>query len=341
MPASTPDARIPTLRAGPLHAGRAAMTVQAIRWESWALSEEADRRFRKIFIGVAIPALILAALITLIQLETKKTETSAYSGAQYVELQAPQGEVTPAPEEPKPAPKNEPKTEQAPKPVQKQQPVQKPVPAPVPTQTAREVAQKTQEMQAIQDQLSDLRNQNLSAVTTQTPLQTGIIASKGGVGGGSAEAIAASAAATSGTGVGGSGSVTSSQSGTGLGTRRTGSVQSPVGFGHGQSHLPGEREAGARSLSEIQEMFDRNKGALTAIYNREARDNPNMGDGQIFVSITIAPDGSVTSCNVVSSSFNDPDFEHKMVQRIMLFRFQAKSVPSFTLPRYRIDIHPM
>lgn len=317
-------------------------TAHAIRWESWALSEEADRRFRKIFAVVAIPALIIAVLVTIFQLEVKKSVTGAYNGSQYVELQAPQGEVTPTPEQPKPAPENKPKTEQAPKPAQKIQPQVKPVPTPVPTQTAREVAQKTQEMQAIQDQLSDLRNQNLNAVTTQTPLENGVIASKGGVGGGSAEAIAASAAATSGNGIGGAGSVTSSQSGTGLGTRRTGSVQSPVGFGHGLAKPgPGDHEAGARSLGEIQEMFDRNKGALTAIYNREARDNPNMGDGQIYVSLTIAPDGSVSSCSVLSSSFNDPDFEHKIVQRIMLFRFQPKNVPSFTLPRYKIEIHPM
>lgn len=314
------------------------MTVQAIRWETWALSEEADRRFRKIFAAVAIPALIIAALITIFQLEVKKTETSQYNGTEYVELQAPQGEQTPAPEQPKPAQENKPKTEEAPRPAQKVQPQVKPVP----TQSAREVAQKTQEMQAIQDQLSDLRNQNLSAVTTQTPLENGVIASKGGVGGGSAADIAASAAATSGNGIGGAGSVTSTQSGTGLGTRRTGSVQSPVGFGHGQAKPgQGDHENGARSLGEIQEMFDRNKGALTAIYNREARDNPNMGDGQITVTLTIAPDGSVTSCTVLSSSYNDPDFEHKIAQRIMLFRFQPKNVPAFTLPRYKIEIHPM
>jgi outer membrane biosynthesis protein TonB len=315
------------------------VSVQVIRWESWALSEEADRRFRKIFIAVAIPALIIAALITIFQMQAKKTEAGAYSGTQYVELQAPQGEVTPKPEEPKPAPENKPKTESAPKPA-KVQPQVRPVPTPVPTETPREIAQKTQEMQAIQDQLSDLRNQNLNAVTTQTPLTNGVIASKGGVGGGSAEAIAASAAATSGTGIGGSGSVTSSQSGTGLGTRRTGSVQSPVGFGRGQAKAGPDRENGARSLGEIQEMFDRNKGALTAIYNRAARDNPNLGDGQITISLTIAPDGSVT-CTVISSSFNDPDLEHKEAQRIMLFRFPAKNVPPFTLQRYKIEIHPM
>ena len=88
-------------------------------------------------------------------------------------------------------------------------------------------------------------------------------------------------------------------------------------------------------------MFDRNKGALTAIYNREARNNPNMGDGQIYVSLTIAPNGAVTSCSVLSSTFNDPDFENKIRERIMLFRFQPKSVPAFTLPRYKIEIHPM
>ena len=61
----------------------------------------------------------------------------------------------------------------------------------------------------------------------------------------------------------------------------------------------------------------------------------------ITISITIAPDGSVTACSVVSSSFNNPDFEQKLRQRIMLFHFLPKAVPPFTYGTYPIDFHPM
>ena len=314
--------------------------VTTIRWESWALSEEADRRFRRIVLIVAVPAIILAILLSIFQMEVKKAESSSFNGARYAELVAEQpGEVAP-PEQPKPAAKDSP---QPPKDAAPPKPVQKPTPQPVPQPSAREQAQKTQEMKVIQDQLKDLRDQNLNTLSDQ-PLVSSTITSKGGIGGSaaSAEAIAQSAAANSGNGIGGTGAVTSSQSGTGLGSRRTGSVQSPVGFGRSANQIGANGQVNnARSLTEIQEVFDRNKGSLTSIYNRQARENPNMGDGKLVLKLTIAPDGTVTQCTVVSSSFNDPDFDHKIVQRILLFKFAAKNVPPFTYNSYPIEFHPM
>ena len=96
-----------------------------------------------------------------------------------------------------------------------------------------------------------------------------------------------------------------------------------------------------RTLQEIQEVFNRNKGSLISIYNSESRENTNMGDGKLVVKLTIAPDGSVTQCSIVSSSFNDPDFDHKIVERVLLFRFQPKNVPPFTYDRYPIEFHPI
>ncbi|MDE0853145.1 MAG: AgmX/PglI C-terminal domain-containing protein [Nevskia sp.] len=316
------------------------MSVQAIRWESWALAEEADRRFRRIVLMVATPALILAILLSIFQMQTKKAETGTYNGARYAELVAEQpGEVAP-PEQPKPAPKNEPeKPQQAAPP----KPVQKPTPQPVPQPSARELAQKTQEMKVIQDQLKDLRDQNLNTLSDQ-PLVSNVISSKGGVGGSgaSAEAIAASAAANSGNGIGGVGSVTSTQSGTGLGSRRTGTVHSSLGFGRDVSKAGANGKVdNGRSIQEVQEIFDRNKAGFNSIYNRAARENPSISAGQIVVHLVIAPDGSVSQCTVISSSFNDPDFEQKVVQRIKLLNFGSKSVPPFDVAHYPINFQPM
>ncbi len=315
-----------------------AQVIHLIRWESWALSEEADRRFRRIVLIVGIPVLILAILVSIFQMETKKTENTTFNGSRYVEMVAQQpGEVAP-PEQPKPAAKND---QQKPQQAAPPKPQQKPVPTPVPQPSARELAQKTQEMKVIQDQLQDLRDQNLNTLSDQ-PLVSSTITSKGGIGGASAEAIAQSAAANSGNGIGGSGSVTSTQSGTGLGNRRTGSVSSPLGFGRDVS------KAGAnglvnngRTIQEVQEIFDRNKGGFNSIYNRAARENPNISAGQVVVHLVIAPDGSVTQCTVISSSFNDPDFEAKVLQRIKLLNFGAKNVPPFDVAHYPINFQPM
>lgn len=316
------------------------MSVQAIRWESWALAEEADRRFRRIVLMVATPALILAILLSIFQMQTKKAETGTYNGSRYAELVAEQpGEVAP-PEQPKPAPKNE---QEKPQQAAPPKPVQKPTPQPVPQPSARELAQKTQEMKVIQDQLKDLRDQNLNTLSDQ-PLVSNVISSKGGVGGSgvSAEAIAASAAANSGNGIGGVGSVTSTQSGTGLGSRRTGTVHSSLGFGRDVSKAGANGKVdNGRSIQEVQEIFDRNKAGFNSIYNRAARENPSISAGQIVVHLVIAPDGSVSQCTVISSSFNDPDFEQKVVQRIRLLNFGSKSVPPFDVAHYPINFQPM
>lgn len=312
----------------------AQMSPRAITWEAWALSEEADRRFRKVLAAVGIPFLILAVVFTVIKLTEPVKEKEGYSNPVSIELQAQAQEVAPQPEQPKKAAENQPqKPQQAPK---VQQP--KPQPVPVPQPTAREKAQK--EMQVF-NQLQDLRQQDIN---TNTPLISSTITSKGSAGGSaaSAEAIAQSAAANSGGGFGGTGAYTSTQSGPGLGSRSTGAVKSNIGFGHDPSKAGANgKVADARTLGEIQEVFDRNKGPLTGLYNRAARENAGMGDGKIVIRITIEPDGAVSACSVVSSSFNDPDFEAKVIQRIKLFRFAAKSVPPFTYGTYPIEFHPM
>jgi len=313
---------------------------QQIRWESWALAAEADSRFRRIVLFVGIPAIILAILLSIFQMETKKTDEGQFNGARYAELVAQQpGEVAP-PEQPKPAPKDSQEKPQQAAPAK--QPVQKPTPAPVPQQTAREVAQKTQEMKVIQDQLQDLRDQNLNTLSDQ-PLVSSTITSKGGIGGAaSGEAIAQSAAANSGGGIGGTGGVTSTQSGTGLGSRRTGTVHSSLGFGRDVSKAGANGKVdNGRSIQEVQEVFDRNKAGFNSLYNRAARENPSISAGQIVVHLVIAPDGSVQQCTVVSSSFNDPDFEQKVIQRIKLLNFGSKSVPPFDVAHYPINFQPM
>lgn len=312
--------------------------VRVIRRESWTLAEEADRRFRRIVAACAVPALVLALVLSLVKFEIATPPAGNYQPQRYVELlpQQPAGVPAQQPEQPKPAPKNQ---EQPP---QKAAPA-KPEPKPVvkPQESAREVAQKTQQMRLIQDQLADLRDQKLSALNDQ-PLIASTLSSKGGVGASELASNLAASAANASSGLGGLGhaSVTSQQSGTGLGERRTGVVHSKLGTGGGE-RLGGNGRGAGRTLEEIQEVFDRNKGSFNAIYNRAMRSNANIADGKIVVKLTIAPDGTVTECTLVHSTFNDPDFERKVIARIELLRFPPKAVPPFTLSSYPIEFHPM
>lgn len=322
------------------------MSSRVISWETWTLTEEADRRFRRIVVAVAIPALIVAALVSLFQTTTAPKSAGTYAPSRYAELlpeqQAPQAEKA---EEPKPAPKNEEKPEQAsPKPAEKPKPQEKPVTTPQQkVETAREKAAKTPEMQALRDQLADLRDQTLNTAANTSMTTTGAITSKGSVSGGSGMEAFAQAAGQGSGGIGsaGSGSVTRSESGTGLGQRHTSTVHAPANGGHpGKSGFSAEKLSGGRTLEEIQQTFDRNKAAFYAIFNRAARENPSIGAGKVVISLTIAPDGSVTSCKIVSSTFGDPELERKIVERVKLMNFGAKNVGPFSYPNYPINYIP-
>ncbi len=130
--------------------------------------------------------------------------------------------------------------------------------------------------------------------------------------------------------------------GSGLGDRNTTQVESPVA-GIGASAGGGARRSGSsgkasRSREEIELVFDRNKGAIFALYNRALRQDPTL-EGKLVLRLTIAPSGEVTLCEVVSSELNDDELERKLVQRVSLFRFEARDVEAITTTK-PIDFFP-
>lgn len=129
--------------------------------------------------------------------------------------------------------------------------------------------------------------------------------------------------------------------GSGLSNRATTQVESPVeGFGPagGAVTRSGASNLGSRSREEIERIFDRNKGAIYALYNRALRQNPAL-EGKVVLRLTISPAGQVTFCEIVSSELNDPDLEQKLVQRVLLFQFEAKDVEAITTTK-PIDFFP-
>ena len=100
----------------------------------------------------------------------------------------------------------------------------------------------------------------------------------------------------------------------------------------------GSGQKASRSREEIELVFDRNKGAIYALYNRALRDTPTL-QGKIVLELTIAPWGEVTNCRVISSELNDPDLERKLVARVKLFRFEEKDVEAVTTTK-PIDFFP-
>lgn len=129
--------------------------------------------------------------------------------------------------------------------------------------------------------------------------------------------------------------------GTGIAGRSTTRVASPVaGIGQagGGASRTGSSGKASRSREEIELVFDKNKGAIFALYNRALRRNPSL-EGKLVLRLTIAPNGVVTFCEIVSSELGDPELERKLVQRVKLFRFQAKDVEAITTTK-PIDFFP-
>jgi TonB family protein len=81
----------------------------------------------------------------------------------------------------------------------------------------------------------------------------------------------------------------------------------------------------SRSIEEIKLVFERNKGAIYALYNRALRDEPSL-QGKVVLELKIAPSGVVVDCRIASSELKTEELERKLLARIRQFDFGAKDV---------------
>jgi protein TonB len=126
-------------------------------------------------------------------------------------------------------------------------------------------------------------------------------------------------------------------SSTELAGRETTQVEAPVSLGTVTGNNGGDRLA-ARTIEEIQLIFDKNKGAIYSIYNRALRKNPTLR-GKVVLNITIDPSGKVLDCKIISSEVDSTEFAEKLVTRVKLFNFGAKDVDTMVIT-YPIDFLP-
>ena len=126
-----------------------------------------------------------------------------------------------------------------------------------------------------------------------------------------------------------------------IGTHTTTQVQHGAGLdpnAGGRVQRTGNSGKGSRAREEVEIVFDRNKGALYALYGRALRDQPELA-GKLVLEFTIAPTGEITMCRVVSSELNDPELEKKIVARVRLIRFKPADVEPLTVSK-PIDFFP-
>lgn len=301
---------------------------------AWSVSEEEDERYRRILKRTLQAFVFLMILLTLLPIPNLPRQQVEELPPRLAKLmlehqlpppppvvKAPEPELK-QPEAKKPEPKKaEPKTIEPRKPA---------------ADAARAKAERSG-LLAFKDELADLRTSPVTSKLDKAELAKGPVPAAGASGRGTERSLITSSATT------GSGGINTSRlsrdtGGGGLGARSTGQVASPVGSGGGGQVTRGGSGKAGRPLEEIKLVFDRNKGAIYAIYNRALRTDPSL-QGKVVLRLTIAASGQVIDCQVVSSELRNPELERKLVARIKQFDFGAKSVDTLVVT-YPIDFLP-
>ena len=274
----------------------------------WEGDPESSRRLRRFVTGGLI-AFVLFAIIAPFIPQPEVDENVVPEVPERLARLMVQERPKPPPPPPPPQPVDEPKPEE-------------PRPVPPPEQRVQQARQQAEkQLSRVRDELADLRREmaqamptpsaNLTtAVSAESRADRSLITSKAGTG----SAGVASAPTTSGFG-GGAGNLSGHSTGTVSSSVATigADRQATRGSGTGK---------GRRGEEDIAQEFDRNKGAIYALYNRALRERPEL-QGKLVLEFTIAPSGEITACRVVSSELNDPELERKIVARVKLIRFPA------------------
>jgi periplasmic protein TonB len=289
----------------------------------WEGDEESNERFRKILRVLLIILALFGILFPLLPSPKHTIAEEVPERLARVMTQTPKPPPPPPPPKPKEEPKIEPKVAMVkPPPIDEHQ-------------RAHEKAEK--QLNKVKDELADLRD-----IMDLKPLETKNLS--GSVG---ADSHAERSLITSKVGSG-SGGITSANASRGFGTGAgslTGHDATAVSSGIAKTSLNARGPAAsggggkaARSREEIELVFDRNKGRIYSLYARALRDNAEL-QGKLVLEFTIAPNGEVTMCRVVSSELKDPDLERKIIALVRLFRFDPKDVDSITTTK-PIDFFP-
>ena len=294
----------------------------------WTPDAEQEARFRRTFRNTLAILLLLSLLIPWLPMPERSPGEIPEIPQRFARLLL-ERKVLPPP----PVVRNEPE------PVSEQMARGQPKPVEAPPKVVPDRVEKVRERASkagllpFTEALADLRsNEAVASVISNSQLSQG-----SGIAKRTQRAVITSKVAGGSDGIRTSG-FSRDTGGGGLNGRDTTTVVSTIVVGGGGGGGSGRGGAAGRSLEEIEMVFDRNKGAIFALYNRALRKDPAL-QGKLVLRLTISPDGRVTFCEVVSSELGDAEFERKLVMRVKMFRFDAKDVASFTATK-PIDFFP-
>jgi len=316
------------------------MTAQTIKLEPnlpWVEGKE-DRLFKRMVLIMVILFVFIGIVLNSMTLPEVKQKKLVDVSPRLAKLILEKKKQPPPPppkkkkvEKPKPEKKKEAKK---PKP---KKPKAKPKPAPKPDSraAARKKAQQSG-LIALSDDLADLREsfdftdisdlpQQKSGKKAETAISTSDLLT---------------AKATKGSGGIKTNTLNRQIKGSELAQRKTSKVKSNIESSDKiiAKASSSQSRSAKRSQEEIERVFQKNKGAIFSIYNRELRKDPSL-QGKVVVELTIAPNGSVTKCILISSELGHKKLEKRLISKIKKFKFTNKKVPAITV-NYPIDFLP-
>lgn len=313
-----------------------AMTLQATT--PWSITHEEDRRFRWILLQTLAASLIIGVITPYLRLPQPEADIEQPLPPRRVHLLAQQ--VSPAPM-PAPSPPAALEPTAAPKPTPPAAPTpsnppKTVTPAPTaPVATPREKAASSGVL-AMGTALKELQThtprtastpgrRNTATSTTAAPPQASTLGANvtkgsGGIEGGVAHQSVLGAP--------------------GLPQRRAGRAGDGfAGSDTGTVATTTASRGGGRSQEQIQELLDRNKGAMYTLYNRELRKDASL-QGKLVMSITIAPAGHVTRCVILSSELDSAMLEQQLVALVSGLDFGNQPDASTVTTKIPIEFFP-
>ena len=280
----------------------------------WDSPEGEERRFRAMLIFFLVLVFVISVVIEMTTVPKPDRRDAEKIPERLAKLVL-EKKVEPPPP---PPPEELPKDEEKPK---EEKPAEKPVEEKV--AKAKEKAEKAmaeakEELSAMQDLASAFDfgdNQPLTKAGANAGtggISRDLITGRSGKGSGGVN-IGTTSSGGGGAGVAGGGKLAGV-----AGTKVTSNI-TEGGTGVVRKNASGKLE---RTQEEIRRIMDRNNGALQAIYQRALRSNPTL-KGAIVIRLVIAPDGSVSTADIVSSELGDAETEKKLITRIKAINFGA------------------
>lgn len=305
----------------------------------WVESSE-DRFFKRLTIVLLILFFIAGIILNTLTLPKVAQKNLIDVSPRLAKLILEKKKIPPPPKVEAPKPKVEKKKEK-PKEKKKEKPKEKVKKEPVKEKpkAAREVAQQSG-LIALSDELSDLRDSFDLDEVIELPQQK---SGKKAVVVATASDLLTSQATKSSGGIK-TNTLSREIKTSELASRKTSTVSSNIKSKTAGKVTGAESSSGksgktaTRSAEEVELVFQKNKSAIFAIYDRALRKNPAL-EGKVVVEIVIESSGKVSRVTIISSELDDKGLERKLVLKIKKFKFSKKNVGQLTVT-YPIDFLP-